>query len=192
MKNMIMAMAFAAAFTVVADVKIGTVNMVELVKLHPSYETNKALLKSTDKDYKSKLDKQQDALKAIADEGKKAQEDLTNPMLSSSAKASAQKKLDEVQRKYLSAQQELRAAAQHYQNELADLETRLMRLQTEEIRAKISKFAEEKGFDLVLDRTMLGYAKESFDVTDDVLKSLGVDPAKRATLKAKDKEEVKK
>ena len=96
MKKMMLGIVALCAATAVGDMKIGTVNMVDLVKLHPSYETNKALLKSTDKDYKAKLDKRQDEIKAIADEGKKAQEDLSNPMLSATAKASAQKKLEGV------------------------------------------------------------------------------------------------
>ena len=89
MKTVMIAICAALSLSALADMKIATVNMVDLVKLHPSYETNKALLKSTDKDYKAKLDKRQDEIKAIADEGKKAQEDLSNPMLSASAKASA-------------------------------------------------------------------------------------------------------
>ena len=173
----------AAAF---ADMKIGTVNMVDLVKLHPSYETNKALLKSTDKDYKDKLEKRQEDIKAIADEGKKAQEDLSNPMLSASAKASAQKNLESVQRKYIAARQDMEADVRRYQNELADLESRLMKLQTEDIREKISAYAKKNGFDMIIDATMLAYSKESFDVTDSILREMGIDPAKRKTLKDKD------
>ena len=179
MKKSIIAIAVAAALAASADMKIGTVNMMQLVRLHPSYETNRNLIKSTDKDYKAKLDGKQDSLKAIADEGKKAQEDLNNPMLSAAAKAEAQKKLEGVQQRFLAAQQDLRAAAQHYQNELSDLESRLLKLETEDIRAKITAYAKDKGFDLILDASMLGYAKESFDVTDDILKALGVDPKKR-------------
>ena len=100
-------------------------------------------------------------------------------MLSAAAKAEAQKKLEGVQQRFLAAQQDLRAAAQHYQNELSDLESRLLKLETEDIRAKITAYAKDKGFDLILDASMLGYAKESFDVTDDILKALGVDPKKR-------------
>jgi outer membrane protein len=186
MKKSIIAIAVAAALAASADMKIGTVNMVQLVRLHPSHETNRNLIKSTDKDYKAKLDSRQDALKTIADEGKKAQDDLNNPMLSAAAKAEAQKKLEGVQQRFLAAQQDLRSAAQHYQNELSDLESRLLKLETEDIRAKITAYAKDNGFDLILDASMLGYAKESFDVTDDILKALGVDPKKR-----KEKEEKK-
>ncbi len=179
MKKSILLIAVAASIAAFADVKIGTVNMIQLVRLHPSHETNRNLVKSTDKDYKAKLDGRQDALRAIADEGKKAQEDLNNPMLSASAKAEAQKKLEDVQQRFIAAQQDLRSTAQHYQNELSDLESRLLKLETEDIRAKITAFAKDNGYDLILDSTTVGYANEKFDVTDDILKALGVDPAKR-------------
>ena len=183
MKTTLLALTIVTSLAAVADLKIGTVNMVDLVKLHPSYETNKALLKSTDKDYKAKLDKRQDDLKAIADEGKKAQEDLSNPMLSASAKATAQKNLEGVQRRYIAARQDMEAEVRRYQNELSDLEARLMKLQTEEIREKITAYAKEKGYDMIIDSTMLAFSKESLEVTDDILRAMKVDPAKRKELK---------
>lgn len=185
MKKVILGALMAAALCVSAEMKIGTVNMVDLVRLHPNHASNKALVKSTDSDYKDKLEKMQEQVKAIADEGKKIQEDFTNPMLSASAKADAQKKLEGVQQRFVAAQQELRNAAQNFQSQLSDLETRLLKLETEDIRAKINAYAKEKDFDIIADSTMLAFSKESLDVTDDVLRALGVDPAKRAELKEK-------
>ena len=192
MKKLAIALACVTGLAALADMKIATVNMVDLVKLHPSYESNKALLKSTDKDYKAKLDKRQDEIKAIADEGKKAQEDLSNPMLSATAKASAQKKLEGVQRRYIAARQDLEAEVRRYQSDLADLEARLMKLQTEDIRAKITAYAKEKGYDMIIDSTMLAFSKESLEVTDDILRAMNVDPAKRKTLKEEKSEEKAK
>ena len=192
MKKLTIALACVTGMTAFADMKIATVNMVDLVKLHPSYESNKALLKSTDKDYKEKLDKRQDEIKAIADEGKKAQEDLSNPMLSASAKASAQKKMEGVQRRYIAARQDLEAEVRRYQSELSDLEARLMKLQTDEIRAKISAYAKENGYDMIIDSTMLAFSKESLEVTDDILRAMNVDPAKRKTLKEEKTDEKAK
>ena len=186
MKTITIAICTVFCASAFANMKIGTINMVDLVKLHPSYETNKALLKSTDKDYKDKLEKRQEDIKAIADEGKKAQEDLSNPMLSASAKASAQKNLESVQRKYIAARQDMETDVRRYQSELADLESRLMKLQTEDIREKISAYAKKNGYDMIIDATMLAYSKESFDVTDSILREMGIDPAKRKTLKDKD------
>ena len=184
MKKIVLSMVLAVAAVCAAEMKIATVNMVALVRLHPHHEPNRALVKSTDKDYKAKLERQQEAAKTIADEGKKVQADLMNPMFSQSAKADAQKKLEDVQRRFLAAQQELRASAQHFQNELTDLETRLLKLETEDIRAKINAFAKANGYDIIADSTMLAFSKDSLDVTDEILKALKVDPAKRHEKKS--------
>jgi Skp family chaperone for outer membrane proteins len=69
-----------------------------------------------------------------------------------------------------------------------DLETRLLKMETSDIRAKISAYAKEKGLDLVIDSTMAAYANDSLDVTDDILRAMNVDPAKRKALKDKGKE----
>ena len=184
MKKIVLSMVLAVAAVCAAEMKIATVNMVDLVRLHPNHESNRALVKSTDKDYKAKLERQQEAAKTIADEGKKIQADLMNPMFSQSAKADAQKKLEDVQRRFLAAQQELRASAQHFQNELTDLETRLLKLETEDIRAKINAFAKANGYDIIADSTMPASSKDSLDVTDEILKALKVDPAKRHEKKS--------
>lgn len=186
MKKSIMALAAAASLGAMAEIKIATVNMMDLVRLHPNHESNKALIKSTDKDYKAKLEAQQEQAKAIMDEARKVQEDAQNPMLSAAAKAEAQKKLEGIGRRFQQAQQELRNAAQHFQSELTDLETRLIKLETDDIRSKISAYAKENGYDIIADSTMLAFSAEKLDVTDAILKAMNVDPAKRNAIK-KDK-----
>ena len=183
MKKLFLGLMLAGAMCASAGLKVGTVNMVDLVRLHPNHESNKALVKSTDSDYKDKLARMQEEAKAIADEGKKVQSDLLNPILAASAKAEAQKKLEAIQQRFMAAQQEFRNAMQRFQSDLAELETRLLRLETEDIRAKIAAYAKENGFDIIADSTMLAFAKESLDVTDDILRALKVDPAKRAKKK---------
>ena len=186
MKKIVMMAAVAAMMAAAAEMKIGTVSMVDLVRLHPQHESNRALVKTTDKDYKAKLDAKQDELKEIAEEGKKAQGDLQNPMLSAQARAAAQKKLEGIQKRFLDGQQEMRQMANRFQNDLGELESRLIKMETDDIRAKISAYAKEKGYDFIADSTMLAFAKESYDVTDDILKALGVDPTKRKEKAKKD------
>ena len=94
MKRTVIALSIAMCLSAFADLKVGTVNMIHLVELHPTHESNKALVKSSNDDYKAKLDSKQDALKAMLDEARKVYEDMQNPMLSATAKADAQKKLD--------------------------------------------------------------------------------------------------
>ncbi len=187
MKKIMMMVAMAAALTVAAEMKVGTVNMVDLVRLHPNHESNRTLVKTTDTEYKAKLDAKQEELKEIADEGKKAQSDLQNPMLSTQARAAAQKKLEGVQKRFLDGQQEMRQMATRFQNDLGELESRLIKLETDDIRAKINAYAKEHGYDFIADGTMLAFAKESYDVTDEILKAMNVDPAKRKEKKEKEK-----
>ncbi len=190
MKKIAMMAVVAATMAAAAGMKIGTVNMVDLVRLHPSHESNRTLVKTTDNDYKAKLEAKQDELKEIAEEGKKAKGDLQNPLLSTSARADAQKKLESVQQKFLAGQQEMRQMANRFQTDLSDLESRLIKLETEDIRVKINTFAKENGYDIIADSSMLAFSKDSFDVTDAILKALGVDPAKRKE-KAKKADEGK-
>ena len=192
MKKIMTMAAMVAALTVAAELKIGTVNMVDLVRLHPNHESNRALVKTTDSEYKAKLDAKQDELKEIADEGKKSQSDLQNPMLSTQARAAAQKKLEGIQKRFLDGQQEMRQMATRFQNDLGELESRLIKLETDDIRAKISANAKEHDYDLIADHTILAFAKESFDVTDEILKAMGVDPAKRKEKKEKTKADAGK
>ena len=189
MKKVMMMAAMVAALTVAAEMKIGTVNMVDLVRLHPNHEANRTLVKTTDAEYKAKLDAKQDALKALLDDARKIYDDTQNPMLSVSAKAEAQKKLDGMQQKVNAARQELLRSEQNYRETMNDLETRLLKMETSDIRAKISAYAKEKGLDLVIDSTMAAYANDALDVTDDILRAMNVDPAKRKTLKDKAKEQ---
>ena len=187
MKKVMMMAAVAAMMAASAELKIGTVNMVDLVRLHPNHESNRTLVKTTDTEYKAKLDAKQDELKEIADEGKKAQSDLQNPMLSTQARAAAQKKLEGIQKRFLDGQQEMRQMATRFQNDLGELESRLIKLETDDIRAKISAYAKAHDYDFIADGTMLAFAKESYDVTDEILKTMNVDPAKRKEKKEKEK-----
>ena len=188
MKKTVIALTILASISAVADLKIGTVNMIHLVELHPTHESNKTLVKSSNDDFKAKLDEKQDALKAMLDDARKTYDDMQNPMLSASAKADAQKKLDGMQQKINAARQDLIRSEQSYRETMNDLETRLLKMETSDIRAKISVYAKEKGLDLVIDSTMAAYANDSLDVTDDILKAMNVDPAKRKALKEKGKE----
>ena len=190
MKRTVIALSIAMCLSAFADLKVGTVNMIHLVELHPTHESNKALVKSSNDDYKAKLDSKQDALKAMLDEARKVYEDMQNPMLSATAKADAQKKLDGMQQKVNAARQDLLRSEQNYRETMNDLETRLLKMETSDIRAKISAYAKEKKFDLIIDSTMAAFANDDLDVTDDILRAMNVDPAKRQELKSKSKEKT--
>ena len=179
MKRIVMGICVAAVMAASAEMKFATVNLETLVKNHPSHESNRTLVKSTADDYRKKMEDRQEQAKALVDEGKKLQSDWQNPMLSAAAKAELQKKLDGIQRKLFAAQQEMRAEDQHYQEELADLQQRLFKIEKKDIEAKIAAFAKEKGYDMIFDAAACGFSKPELDVTDAVLKVMGVDTPKK-------------
>ena len=45
MKRTVIALSIAMSVAVFADLKVGTVNMIHLVELHPTHESNKTLVK---------------------------------------------------------------------------------------------------------------------------------------------------
>ena len=186
MKKAVLAITLAAAFMAPAGIKLGTVDMMKLVKNHPSYETNRTLLTSTEKDYKKKLDALKAEVEEVQEEGKRLAEQLRNPMLAAKAKADIEKKIVDVQNRFIAAQQKLRGEAMRSQQDLADLEARLLKAQTSDLRKRIGEFSKDKGYDMIVDSQAAVFSKDVYDVTGEILKAMGVDPAK-----AKDANESK-
>lgn len=176
MKKLILFTALAAATTAFADLKIGTVDMMSLVRNHSSYEPNKKLLTETEKDYTKKLDAMKAELDEIQEEGKNMTDQLRNPLLSQGSKTKLEKDLMDIQNKFITAQQRIRAEMLRSQQDLQDLEGRLLKATTEDLREKINTFAAANKYDLIVDITAAPFASAKLDVTPAILKSMGVDP----------------
>ena len=176
MKKLILLTALAVATTAFADLKIGTVDMMSLVRNHSSYEPNKKLLTETEKDYTKKLDAMKAELDEIQEEGKNMTDQLRNPLLSQGSKTKLEKDLMDIQNKFITAQQRIRAEMLRSQQDLQDLEGRLLKATTEDLREKINAFAAANKYDLIVDITAAPFASAKLDVTPAILKSMGVDP----------------
>ena len=92
MKQLIIAAALAAALAAGAETKVGTVDLMLLVRNHPDYERNKTFLSDKDKDGQKKLDEIKKEGDELQDEGKKLAEQFRNPMLAEKAKADLQER----------------------------------------------------------------------------------------------------
>lgn len=166
----------AVAMGASAEMKFGTVDLMLLVRNHPNYESNKTLLMSTDKDYQKKLDVIKAEGDKLQEEGKKIAEQMRNPMLNDAAKRDVENQLLEIQKKLMGVEQRYKNEAMRSRQELQDLEARLLKTTTDDLRKRLGKFAEEKGYDFIFDNTAAPYAKKTYDVTDELLKTMGVDP----------------
>ena len=176
MKKLAFLAVVLAASVASADLKVGTVDLMLLIRNHPNYETNKSLVSATDKDLQKKVEAIRQRGESLQAEGKKVAEQLRNPMLAAKAKADVEKQLMDVQQKLMAVEQEYRTEVARGRQELQDLEGRCLRATTDDLRKRLEKFAKAKGYDLVLDKTAAPFAKDSLDVTDAMLKEMGVNP----------------
>ena len=169
-------LATALALSLSAEMKVGTVDLMLLVRNHPNYDSNKALLTSTDKDYQKKLEGVKAEGDKLQEEGKKLMEQMRNPMLTAKAKADVERELGEIQQKLIGMEQRYRSEAMRCRQDLQDLEGRLLKTTTDDLRKRLAVFAEKGGYDFIYDVNAVPYAKKGYDVTDEMLKALGVDP----------------
>jgi Skp family chaperone for outer membrane proteins len=84
----------------------------------------------------------------------------------------------DIQNRFFAGQQKLRSEMMRSQQELQALEGRLLKTTTDDINNRIAKFADANGYDMIIDGSAVRFSKKSFDVTDSILKEMGVDPAK--------------
>ena len=187
-KTTVLAAALATAAAAFGGMKIGTVDMVLLVRNHSSYETNKELLQGMEKEARAQLDEMKKVLDDLQDQGRALDEELQNPMLAAAAKTKAEKDIADVQRKYVQQQQKMRDAAMQNQQKLSETEATLLKSQAGDLKKRIADFAKKNDYDLVLDSSAAIYSDKDMDVTDAVLEEMGVDPK---AARAKEKNEGK-
>ena len=176
MKKLMFVAALVSALAASAEMKVGTVNLMLLIRNHPNYEANKELLTSTDKDYQKKVEAIKTEGETLQAEGKKVAEQLRNPMLAAKAKADVEKQLMDIQQKLIGIEQRYRAEVTRCRQDLQDLEGRLLKTTTDDLRKRLAKFAEKKDYDLIIDKTAAPFAKAKFDVTDAMLQEMGIEP----------------
>ena len=175
-KTIVTVFVASLAFSLSAEMKLGTVDLMLLVKNHPNYDSNKTLLTSTDKDYQKKLEKIKSEGDGLQEEGKKLMDQMRNPMLTAKAKTDIEKQLGDIQQKLMGIEQRYRSEAVRCRQDLQDLESRLLKTTTDDLRKRIAKYAAANGYDLIFDSNAAAYATKTLDVTDAMLKDLGVDP----------------
>ncbi len=181
--------AVMAAAMVMAQEKTAVVNMVDLVRFHPSRERDRKLMQDTEKEFQAKLDKQRDRFEQLRDDYEKAVKEARNPALNEKARAEAEDKSMKHRDVLAEADRDLRAEMQKLQRELGDMDSRLLRQVTGDIREVLTKFSQESKYAIVLDGTTMAYFDPKLDVTDDVLKRMGVDPKLRKEAKEKAEKE---
>lgn len=182
----IMMVAVMAALMGAAEEKVAVVQMVDLVRFHPNSERDRKLMQDTEKEFQAKLDKRRDRFDQMRSEFEALVKESRNPALNDKARTEAEDKAAKHRTVLAEAERDLRQELQKYQRDLADMETRLLRQITGELRDVVSKYAKDNKYTIIMDGTSLPYFDEKLDVTDQVLKQIGIDPKIRKEAKAKE------
>jgi len=179
-----------SALVGVAEEKTVVVNMIDLIRFHPNRERDRKLMVDMEKEYQAKLDKRRERFEQLRDDFERSAKETRNPALSDKARAEAESKALKQRDVVAEAERDLRQEAQKLQRELGDQDTRLLRQVTNEIRETITKYAKDTKISIVMDATTLAYYDTKLDVTDEVLKRMGIDPVK-ARKEAKEEADKK-
>ena len=183
--GIMLAVALAAMMGMAQD-KTVVVNMIDLVRFHPSRERDRKLMEDMEKDLQSQLDKLRKRVDELRDEYEKTAQEARNPALSEKARADAEKGASVRRDAAAEAELDLRKKLQDFQRQLSEQDTRLLRQVTGDIREIVTKYAKDGKIAVVMDASTLAYFDAKLDVTDDILKKMGVDPKVRKEAEATD------
>ena len=170
---------------IMAQQKTAVVNMVDLVRFHPSRERDRKLMQDTEKEYQTKLDKQRDRFDVMRADYEKAVKEARSPALNDKARTEAEDKAMRYRDVLSEADRDMRQEMQKLQRELGDLDTRLLRQVTGDIRETLTAYAKEAGYTMIYDGTTMAFFDPTLDITDLVLQKMGVDPKVRKEIKVK-------
>ena len=165
--------------------KVGVVMMVDLVHFHPNNARDRKLMADTEKDYQSKLDKRRQRFDELRQEFDSLVKETRNPALNEKARLEAEEKAAKHRAVLADVESDLRRDLKKYQGDLADLESRLLRQVTSEIRDIVTQYAKDNSYRMIYDGTTLPYFDPDLDITDEILKKMGVDPKVRKEAKAR-------
>lgn len=165
------AAALLASGTAAAELKVGTIRVEELFVQSPQFKAGQEKMKA-------EFDKRQKDLEA---EAKKFQADVEkfqkekDTLLSPTARAEQEKNLS-------SRQVDLNYKGKQLQEDVQNLDRKLLQEAQVKIKTVIDQIAKEKGLDLVVRDPV--YAAPGLDITADVLKALGGTAAPAAAAAA--------
>jgi len=168
-----------AAMMGMAQEKTVVVNMIDLVRFHPSRERDRKLMEDTEKEFQAKLDKKRERFEQLRDDFDKTAREAANPALSEKARAEAEKKAVQMRDVVVEANRDLNQERQKLERDLADQDMRLLRQVTNDIREYVTKYAKDNKIAVVMDGSTLAYFDLKLDATDDILKLMNVNPKVR-------------
>ncbi|GEM_PF-327687 len=160
-----------------AAAQVAVVDFERIVRLHPNTAGDRKAIEDTYNTLKAEGDakaaKVSKAVKAFEDAAQEVQSPVLSETARKKAEVDAKKKYDEAK----IASDELKQLEDLHRMQLNERERMLLKRTTDDIRSVVKKIADEKQITLVLPTAPVLYHDATLDITADVLRALGVDPA---------------
>ena len=177
--GMVVACISLCAAAMVRAQSVAVVDMEELLRLHPNTVQDKKLLDSTVKDFRAENDELRQKLEALQEDFEKIRKEAQDPALSEKARKTAEDRAAKAGDALQAAGRTAREKMQSRQEQLSDMQTRMIKKTIGEIRDVVAKYAEEHKIQVVLPANQAVYNDKSVDLTDAILKQMNIQrPAK--------------
>jgi outer membrane protein len=162
---------------------VAVVDMEELVRLRPNTVSDKKLLDQTVKDYRAENEELRKKLEEHQADFEKVRKESQDPALSEKARKSAEERALKARDALIAADRTAREKAQSRQEDLSEMQTRMVKKTVSEIREVVTKYALEQKIQLVLPANQVVFNNPTFDITDAILKQMNIQrPAKTAAF----------
>lgn len=160
--------------------KIAVVDIDLVLEHHPNTPNDRQTLELTIEEYATERDALLEDIKKREEELERIAKQMQNPML-------AQGKVDELRKKGETLFAELNQTKQNAEMQVAkrrkdlqELDARLVRRSTKDVVEKIGAYAQEEGFDMILDKRNVPFVIDTLDVTNAIIKRCGgIPPVKK-------------
>ena len=158
---------------------MAVVDMEELVRLHPDTVSDKKLFDQTLKDFRGENDELRQKLEALQEDFEKIRKESQDASLSEKARKSAEDRAAKSRDALIAADRNAREKMQSRQEQLSDMQTRMLKKTVSEIRDVIKKYAAERKLQVVMAANQVVYSDKTLDITDAILKQMNITPASK-------------
>ena len=143
-----------------ADIKMGVLDLQAVLQQSPQ-------VKTADAKFKSEFGPREQKLKAQADSLQKEIDTLNRnaAVMSTAEQAKAKDKIGKDQDNFQQAQQQ-------FQQDVQTAQGKAMQQILTQIKNVVSTLAEQKGFDIVVQKSSVVYSKDEYDITTQVVKAM--------------------
>ena len=177
-----------------ADTKIATVDLDMILFCHPKMEKTNQQLKNLHETYSDQVDNKAGKIEKLKESFKAAVEKLNDPAVSDKVKDTTRATARDIEADINKETNEFLALRDRLNKDFADTKANLFDSILDDVNEKLSKYAKDNKYDLVLNKSMniptVLYAAPAIDITEAVIKVTGGD-VKKSIEKAKELEKQK-